>query len=440
MKIDIKVLISFWAVVMVFLLSYELVSAQSAEPNESKNWKPEWLKKKEDFKINVKGMVQLWTIYSTNFEVFNKESKTYEKVDDRINTSLRRARVVLSGTPYERLQYSVALFYDQAGRDILSSGIGGTNKADPSVGIWDAFLQWKVSKKTETVNIIGGWFRPQVQRENITSGWSVGSFEKAMSQNYVRRNLVGTGPGRAAGLNLGGLKNWNKIGVNYNLGLFNPLTTGFDESSSGQAFSPLVTGRLVLTFGDPELEKYGISYETNFYNQRKGLSLDFNFGTQGKTDQFLGSSTVGTGFLFNYGALNMDGEWFWMQRKGASEDIGFKARNETGHVRMGVNLPAGKFILELTAMVMAFSGASGSKEQKEASILKMSSGAETTYDVGLNWYLDKKNLKLQLHYTFRDGDPGDAGDGAAVNAYFSQSGVGAIKRGNWLGVGLNAIF
>ena len=70
----------------------------------------------------------------------------------------------------------------------------------------------------------------------------------------------------------------------------------------------------------------------------------------------------------------------------------------------------------------------------------MSAGEETTFDAGVNWFLDGKNLKLALHYTWRSGDPGDAGDGSQVNAFFSQSGVGAIRRGNWLGLGLSAIF
>ena len=52
----------------------------------------------------------------------------------------------------------------------------------------------------------------------------------------------------------------------------------------------------------------------------------------------------------------------------------------------------------------------------------------------------KEGLKVLLHYTWRAGDPGAAGDGATVNEYFYQSGVGAIRRGNWIGLGINAIF
>ncbi len=72
--------------------------------------------------------------------------------------------------------------------------------------------------------------------------------------------------------------------------------------------------------------------------------------------------------------------------------------------------------------------------------MKQSYGEETTYDAGINWYLDGKNLKVLLHYTWRSGDPGEAGPGSQANMFFSQNGLGAIRRGNWLGLGVNAIF
>ncbi|NUO00956.1 MAG: hypothetical protein HUU01_10120 [Saprospiraceae bacterium] len=412
---------------------------------ENSTWKPRWLSKKEGFRLTIKSMVQLWSIYSTDFEIYNSSTGAYERVDDRFNVSLRRARLAFSGEPYPRLQYTVMLFYDQIGRDVLSSGIGVTNKADPSVGIWDAFFQWKALLKSEALNIVAGWFRPQLQRESITSGWSVNSFEKSMSQSYVRNHLVGTGLGRAAGINIGGLINRDHLGFNYNIGVFTPATTALNGSSSGKKFSPLITGRAVLTIGDPESRQYSISYDINYFNQRKGLSLDFNAAVQGKSDQFESSSTFGPGFLLNYGPLNLDGEWMWMSRSGREElpeqEVrNFTSKTSTGHIRAGVNIPVGRFVLEPIVMMMHFEGAHDAAGQADAAVLKNSSGNETTYEVGINYYLDQKRLKLMLHYTFREGDPGAAGDGATVNQYFSQSGVGAIRRGNWLGLGMNAIF
>lgn len=289
-----------------------------------------------------------------------------------------------------------------------------------------------------------------MQRESITAAWAVNSFEKSMSQNYVRTHLVGTGPGRATGLNLGGLMQWDmgfvkKAALNYNLGIFNPVTAELSGTSSGKKFSPLVAGRVSLSLGDPELTKYGIAYDINFFNKRRGGSLDFNFSSQGATDLFKSSRAFGPGLLFNWGPLNLDGEWIWLVREGKrtleNGDVrNFTVTSRTGHFRVGANIPAGRFVIEPTVLAMQFDGAMDASGQADAAAVKESSGQETTFDAGLNWYLDGKNLKLMVHYTWRKGDAGDAGDGSQVNMYFSQNGVGAIRRGDWLGVGLNAIF
>ncbi len=398
-----------------------------------------WLPKNSRYVPDVKAFMQLWSIYSTGMEVYNANSGKYEAVDDRFNVSFRRARLAFAGEPYQNLKYNVVLFYDQAGRDALSSGVGAVNKADPAVGIWDAFVQWKISKN-ESLNLVGGWFRPQMQRESITSGWSSTSFEKSMSQNYLRTHLVGTGPGRAAGLNLGGILTKNKISLNYNLGIFNPITASLSGTSVGKKYAPLLVGRTSLSLGDPEFQKYGISYDINFFNKRKGVSLDLNVARQGETELFQSSTAYGPGLLLNWGPLNFDGEWMFMEREGLDSLGSFTANEATSHLRLGVNLPTGKFVLEPVFMVMKFKGEMAAKGQADAAQLKMSSGEETTFDAGVNWYLDGKNLKLALHYTWRNGDAGAAGDGSQVNAFFSQPGVGAIQRGNWLGLGLNAIF
>lgn len=398
-----------------------------------------WLPKNSRYIPEVKAFMQLWGIYSTGMEVYNANSGKYESVDDRFNVSFRRARLAFAGEPYKNLKYNVVLFYDQAGRDILSSGIGTTNKADPAVGLWDAFVQWKISKN-EGLNLIGGWFRPQMQRESITSAWATTSFEKSMSQNYLRNHLVGTGPGRAAGLNLGGILSKNKVSVNYNLGIFNPVTAALSGGSVGKKYSPLLAGRVSVSLGDPEFNKYGISYDVNFFNKRKGVSLDFNAAHQGETELFQSSTAFGPGLLLNWGPINLDGEWMFLKREGVDTTRTFTADEATGHLRLGVNVPTGKFVLEPVFMVMKFKGGMDASEQSDAALLKMSAGEETTFDAGVNWYLDGKNLKLALHYTWRTGDAGAAGDGSQVNAFFSQPGVGAIHRGNWLGLGLNAIF
>lgn len=396
-----------------------------------------WLQKNSRYAPDVKVFAQVWGIYSMGMKVWDGTS--YKPVDDRLNLSLRRTRLAFSGEPYAGLKYNMSLAFDQVGRDVLSSGVGGSNKADPSVVILDAFVQWRIGK-TEALNLIAGWFRPQISRESITSGFATNSFEKAMSQNYIRNYLVGTGLGRTPGFNFGGFFTQNKISFNYNLGVFNPLANTTSGITEGNKFSPLLAGRACISIGDPELSKYGISYDINFFNKRKGVTLDLNAARQGETDFFQSSTTYGPGILANWGPLNFDGEWMFMQREGRDSLGYFTAKQGAGHVRLGFNIPSGKFVLEPVVMVMKYKGGSSTSEEAKASQMKLSAGEETTYDAGVNWYLDGKNLKLALHYTWRSGDAGAAGDGSQVNAYFSQSGVGAIRRGNWLGLGLNAIF
>ncbi|MEZ4961014.1 MAG: hypothetical protein R2830_14410 [Saprospiraceae bacterium] len=430
----------------LILLAGVFLAANLSAQSDTASVRPirQWLKKNERFVPVFKTMVQLWGIYSRGMEVYDADQKKYERVDDRLNLLLRRARLVVAGEPYANLSYTVVFYYDQIGRDILASGVGGPNKADPGAGIWDAFFQWKITRN-ESLNLVGGWFRPQMQRESITSGWATNSFEKSMSQNYLRTHLVGTGPGRAMGVTLGGLAGKGKINLNYNLGLFNPVTTALSGASAGEKFALLWTGRLSLSLGDPELKKYGISYDVNYFSQRKGISLDMNASRQGETDLFKNSVAYGPGLLLNWGPLNMDGEWIWMERDGErkladGQMRSFTSKSGTGHVRAGVNVPAGRFVIEPTFMVMRFSGAMGAEEQADAAAVKNSFGEETTCDAGLNWYLDGKNLKVMIHYTWRYGDPGDAGDGSLANMFFSQSGLGAVRRGDWLGLGVNAIF
>jgi hypothetical protein len=435
----------FFASLILALIVSAPLAAGARSDTIPPSWQPQWLGKQENFAFDIRAMVQLWGLYSTRFEVYDPASKDFKRVDDRLNIYLRRARLLFSGEPYPRLRYVVNFFFDQAGRDILAAGIGASNQPSPAVGVWDAFFQWKPLENTEALYLVAGWFRPQLQRENITSGWSVASMEKSNSQIYVRQHLTGTAFGRAAGVNIGGLINGENFGLNYNVGLFNPVATGYAGNSAGKAFSPLLAGRIVWTIGDAELRQYGINYETNFHSQRRGLSLDFNFSSQGETDLFSASQAFGPGFLFNYGPWNLDGEWMVMRRRGwragnASGIDEIVARGGAGHLRASLNVPAGRYMLEPAAMIMCFQGEREAQKQLDAAALQSPSGQEFAYDVGINWYLDRRNLKLTLHYVARDGHPGELDKSAAVNPYYSQPGVGAVRRGNFLGLGLNAIF
>lgn len=422
---------------LLLLLFGQQLSAQRAAAEKGQY---QWLAARDSQLLKVSLLTQFWTTYSTGTAIYDQQTDTYEPVDDRLNISFRRARLVFSGAPYARITYNLALHYDLTGHDILAGTLGSTNRDQPTVGIWDAFGQYRISTRTQALTLTAGYFRPQLQRESITTAWAPSSFEKSMSQNYVRRHLVGTGPGRAMGINLGGLWLGSGIGLLYNIGIFTPVAIGLEGSSGGRQSSPLLAGRLSLQIGQPEMPTYGISYQQNYYGERKGLSLDLNIARQGETDKFTAAYAYGPGCMLNYGPLNIDAEWLWLLRSSAeTSGTAFNSHSATGHMRLSYNLRLGRYMLEPSFMLMAFRGAMDADGQRQASLVDASAGREATRDAGLNLHFNKRKLRLYLHHVWRAGEAGAAASGARVNQFFYQPGVGAIHRGNYWGLGCSLI-
>ena len=103
---------SFRIIAVLFLLAAAwTLSAQADDAQEEPAIVQKWLQKKEDFKFRTTMMVQLWSMYSTDYELYDAEKGGYEPVDDRLNIQLRRARVVFRGSltsgSVSRLLYSM---------------------------------------------------------------------------------------------------------------------------------------------------------------------------------------------------------------------------------------------------------------------------------------------------------------------------------------------
>lgn len=400
-----------------------------------------WVKSREGFKIEPLLMLQFWGLYASGEEVYHAASKQYQPVDDRVDVQVRRARFGFRAQPTDNLRFTTIAVFDGLGRDALAGTSGTSNNITPAtIGILDVFMEWRMLPKKESLFLVAGYFRPQFSRESMTGAWALPSIEKSMSQNYIRRHLVGNGLGRSYGVNLGGVlhKEHTWIGCTYNVGLFTPQHTGISGITAGTAFAPLWVGRFAVDFGDPESTRYKINYDNNFYGARKGLTLAAHGAWQGETDQYHSNSGVGVDMLFNWKSLTLDAEQNWLWRSGTAANTSTHTGFKTGHIRAGYNLIAGKKVfLEPNATMMFFDGGLSAEDQTAASVLKMSSGKEKTFDIGVNWHLQPKKMKVLLHYTSRWGDAGAAGDGSQVNAFFSESGIGAIRRGNWLGLGFN---
>jgi hypothetical protein len=430
---------------LIFILAWGGLLLGPAAWAQSANDKAPW-QTKAKLELHPTIGVQIWGSYTMGQEVYNAEQQAYEGVDDRLNFQLRRTRFGFKGSAYERLKYNVLFSADLVGRDLLAGTEGGSNNGgQPNIGLWNAYVQWQVLPDNDLFDVVFGYQVPQIGRESITGALRSTSMEKSWSQNYLRRHLVGRGPGRSLGVNFGGLilkenRRWN---WSYDVGIFNPAFGQLGGQSVGQRYAPLLTGRLVTYWGDPESKRYSTGHKINYFGQRKGLSLAVAAAHQGESDSYRRNGAWSADFLFNHGPWNMDGEWTLLHRSSLSAadaaTADYTTQATTGYLRLSYNLAMPhEHFLEPVAMIVWLEGATSADEQAQAANLGAFAGRERIFDFGFNYYLNP-DLKFSLHYTHRWGDSGAAGDGANINNFFFQNGVGAIRRGNWLGVGVITI-
>ena len=383
-------------------------------------------------------MMQSWLVYSHGQEHFDATTNAYELQDPQWGMMIRRGRMGMKASLGDRWRANVMLAFDQVGNTPSLAPNGGTARPDLTMSLFDAQLRYRVLEGKEWLFVTTGFFRPQMGRESMTSAWNVGSLEKALSQTYLRKHLVNAGPGRAPGLNLGGL--WQPVaslGLEYNAGIFMPAAYSTDPAAVPT--SPLGVGRVAVNIGQPEHERYSLSYQTNYFHRRKGFTVALAGAWQGASPVFRNSSAVGVDVLANSGPWNLDAEWILMQRTspGGNLAVRFTHQTQAGHVRLGylVGLREGQW-LELTGMVMH---ARGPMDETQAASVQSFGGRETTLDGGLNLYLHEKHLTLTLHYVWHTGNATGLPAGTTINDYFSQSGIGAIRRGNYAGFGVNVV-
>ena len=391
--------------------------------------------------------LQLWSTYTVGQKIYSVNNGRYVNVQDRLNFQLRRSRLGVKGRVSENISFNLTAAIDLVGRDLLSGTEAGSNNgASPGLRLWNGYLRWRVFPEKEGLNVVAGYFVPQIGRESMTSAFRSTSLEKSWSQNYLRRHLTGTGPGRSVGFQLGGILidktrfvNWG-----YNVAVFNPAYRAYGGNSAGEQSAALFVARLETFLGEPESEKYTIGHKVNYFGKRRGLTLALAAARQGETDLYESSGAAGLDLLLNLDRLHIDGEWTYLFRKGSHHpeypEQEIRSGSQVGYLRIGYNIPLrNHHFLEPVFMVFRFEGVTDRHRQAQAGLLAMNSGYEQAIDLGGNYYFNA-NLKLSLHYTFRRGEEGEAGPGSGVNNLFYQGGVGAIHRGDWLGLGMVAIF
>lgn len=369
--------------------------------------------------------------------------------DPRADLYFRRARLGLKGQAYRDVDYLVWFAYDNLGKDPHTGSLGAPQVV-PNTGfqVWDAYFTYHFD--STWANLSFGLLRPQIGGELIASYAAVPSLEKALTHYYVRDHLLTRPSGRETGLNLGGYlaDSLKRMAFGYNFGIFDAN----QEKAAGVAggslkWSPLLTGRISGTWGDPESKGYRLSPELNYFGKRRGITAAAWASWQGESDEktdtlqanpYLGgfkrNSVYGANLLLNWKGLALDAELDFLYREfspgfpaayAATRKNAAYARNpefqdQVWHIRGAYCIPILKTqFLEPALMYSRFDGDRSSPINTD--------GSDRVLDGGLNWYVQKNNLKVSLHYVKQDGEakslftqgPGKNGDVRQRNDYLA---------------------
>ncbi|MBN2894499.1 MAG: hypothetical protein JXK05_01220 [Campylobacterales bacterium] len=366
-------------------------------------------------------MVQFWGMTAVDDD--------NDDIADPNDLYVRRGRFGARGAINPDVSYTVWFAYDMIGKDgndfMIGSPQDNTN-SNKDVYIWDAMVTYKMNK--EFANVTLGYFRPQVGKESITSGFHTTSYEKGLSNFFVRTHLVGRGPGREMGVNVGGLTLGNKL--NYNFGLFNPnhtgitgatMKTGTNQTGTVKENAFMFAGRVAYSIGDAEMDKYKISYTTNYFGKRNGVTLAVEGAMQGETDKFESNTYYGFDVLANFGQFNASYEHNFLSRTYTDEQKaveGFKFQDSddvvmTAHASYNFPIAEGKQFIEPAVMWTRSDLDEGSYFGLASGYSNGTKGNVTIYSAGVNWYKDKMKEKYGIHFAnFDKSEDMDGKDGA----------------------------
>lgn len=392
----------------------------------------------QDFNIKASVGLQLWSTYSQGMKVLSPETNTYDAVDNRLNVQLRRSRFSLSGQPYATLQFKITAALDLVGHDVLAATeAGGNNGGSPNFRIWNAVVSWQLLPQKDHLYLNAGYFVSPIGRESNTAALRSNSFEKAWSQNYLRRHLTGYGPGRAMGMMLSGQvhNSDNNRHLTYEAAIQNPVFGAFGGNSTGRSDSPLLVGRLSFHFGDVENKAYSMNHKVNYFGKRNGLTLSLSGAQQGKTELFSTNSAYGAELLYNHADFQIDGDFFILYRSSSTSAPPAETKAATGYLRIGKNIRLPRqLVFEPVVSYWFFRGAKRIDDITTANELGSFSGSDTGLDIGGNLYFNP-NTKLSLFYAHRAGSSGEANQKLINNNYYTQPGVGLVERGSYFGAG-----
>ncbi len=327
--------------------------------------------------LKVKQSVQIWNVVS----MLNEAEPDAGRRNDIF---IRRGRVGLQGTSFNKIDFTLAIAYDGIGKDKIIEAFGNPNDPDNRVFmVWDAFFTYKAHS---LFNTTFGYFRPQFGRENITSAFYVIGFEKGLTNSMVRSHLLQRASGRETGVNFGGLYLGKLWSLNYNVGAFNP--TAEELNGEGKRWYPLMTGRVALTVGDPEMDEYKLRYTQSYYGKRKGVTLAYNQAYQGRTDVFMSNQAGGVDLLLNFGPVDIVAEYAWFRRDTMNVDERVRVASEAVSLKAGYNIVL--FKSKLLQPVYTYTQSRTGSDRH-------------FHDAGVNFLFYEDDLKAGLHYVWGRG-------------------------------------
>lgn len=370
-------------VILTSFLWMMLVRTMKAEEVEQDNEAPALFELNQDKMFKPVVALETWATYSSG------EKNGEGLCDERTDVYFRRFRFGATGQPYPFLKYSFVLHSDRVGEDIFAS----TKGSYKGVGLLYAYTTLKLLKNSDALNLHLGHFWAGVSRDFITSSWSVSGLDRFYSTYYQRYFIAGTGNGITSGVALGGVQNFDNMGISYRVGVYEP-----DAYLSAEHSSRLYTGRAMWTIGDPEQTNYKYLLSGNQWCNRRGVTLGVGASTQQDgvvSDSLLfdHSSSYGADVLFNYDGLAVQCEYYMMQRCATDYNT---FEGSMFNIRMSYNIKVKSTFVE---PIISYDTYQGTGDKALFRLV----GDDSTVDLGVNWYLNKDKLKLALHYVMQEG-------------------------------------
>ena len=351
--------------------------------------------------LEIFQMVQVWNVYTLENDSFDPD------MDSRSDLYIRRGRFGVKGHIRKDISFKVWFAYDNLGKNEATAGTGGPNTTagkgtDGSENrefyIWDAIWTWKADP--EWANISIGYFRPQVGKESITTAFKVISFQKALTNFDFRKHIVGRGPGRETGINIGGLALNKKL--NFNIGIFDTNhkkiagdVKGRPTVGDGKKWSPMYAVRVAWSFGDPEHKKYKMGYTQTYYGKRNGTTIGLNYTYQGETDVFKKNGIYAVDILSNYGNLDFNAEYDWLYRTNLADQDG---TDTIWDVKIGYNFKLDNGQIIRPAFMVSKEDVDVDTNGDYVSDISGVAAKKELYEISINWLIKKDKLKINLSY------------------------------------------